>query len=60
MFVPVGAIVTTGLAIRFGRDPGESAWVGLLAGTAFSAVITDDGRLAVGAVKPDLLYRALG
>ena len=32
----------------------------LLAGTAFSAVLTDDGRLAVGAVAPDLLYRALG
>ena len=32
----------------------------LLAGTAFSAVITDDGRIAVGAVTPDLLYAALG
>jgi outer membrane lipoprotein-sorting protein len=32
----------------------------LLAGTAFSAVLTDDGRLAVGAVTPDLLYAALG
>ena len=32
----------------------------LLAGTAFSAVLTDDGRLAVGAVAPDVLYRALG
>jgi outer membrane lipoprotein-sorting protein len=32
----------------------------LLAGTAFSAVITDDGRVAVGAVGPDLLYDALG
>jgi signal transduction histidine kinase len=35
VFVPIGAIVTTGLAIRFGRDPDESAWVGLLAGTAW-------------------------
>ena len=28
-------------------------------GTAFSAVLTDDGRLAIGAVAPDLLYAAL-
>ncbi|MGI8458710.1 MAG: LolA family protein [Propionibacteriaceae bacterium] len=31
----------------------------LLSGTAFSAVLTDDGRLAVGAVTPALLYAAL-
>jgi outer membrane lipoprotein-sorting protein len=31
----------------------------LLAGTAFSAVWTDDGRLAVGAVRPEVIYRAL-
>jgi hypothetical protein len=31
----------------------------LLSGTAFSAVVTDDGRVAVGSVKPDLLYKAL-
>ena len=31
----------------------------LLAGTAFSAVWTDDGRLAVGAVPPDVIYQAL-
>lgn len=31
----------------------------LLAGTAFSAVLTDDGRVAVGAVQPELLYDAL-
>lgn len=31
----------------------------LLAGTAFSLVITDDGRIAVGAVAPELLYAAL-
>ena len=28
-------------------------------GTLFTAVITDDGRVAVGAVAPDLLYAAL-
>jgi hypothetical protein len=28
-------------------------------GTLFSAVLTDDGRVAVGAVAPDLLYAAL-
>ena len=32
----------------------------LLAGTAFSVVITDDGRYAAGAVAPELLYDALG
>ena len=32
----------------------------LLAGTAFSVVATDDGRIAVGAVKPEKLYEALG
>ncbi len=31
----------------------------LLVGTAFSAVLTDDGRIAVGAVQPELLYKAL-
>jgi outer membrane lipoprotein-sorting protein len=31
----------------------------LLAGTAFSAVLTDDGRIAFGAVKPEKLYEAL-
>ncbi len=32
----------------------------LLAGNAFSAVLTDDGRMAIGAVKPETLYQALG
>ncbi|HEU5484186.1 MAG TPA: hypothetical protein VFU98_04705 [Microlunatus sp.] len=32
----------------------------LLAGTAFSVVITDDGRYAAGAVPPEMLYDALG
>ncbi|SDO56525.1 Outer membrane lipoprotein-sorting protein [Nakamurella panacisegetis] len=31
----------------------------LLAGTAFSLLIADDGRVAVGAVDPAVLYRAL-
>lgn len=31
----------------------------LLAGTAFTAVLTDDGRLAVGSVAPDVVYAAL-
>ncbi len=31
----------------------------LLNGTLFSAVLTDDGRVAVGAVAPDRLYAAL-
>jgi outer membrane lipoprotein-sorting protein len=32
----------------------------LLAGNAFSVLLTDDGRMAVGAVKPETLYKALG
>jgi outer membrane lipoprotein-sorting protein len=32
----------------------------LLAGTAFSAVLTDDGRVAIGAVRPEKLFQALG
>ena len=31
----------------------------LLSATAFSAVLTDDGRIAVGAVAPEKLYDAL-
>jgi outer membrane lipoprotein-sorting protein len=31
----------------------------LLSSAAFSAVVTDDGRIAVGSVKPELLYDAL-
>jgi hypothetical protein len=31
----------------------------LLSGTAFTAVLTDDGRLAVGAVPQELLFEAL-
>jgi hypothetical protein len=31
----------------------------LLSGTLFSAVITDDGRVAIGAVSPQRLYAAL-
>ncbi len=32
----------------------------LLQGTLFSALLTDDGRLVVGAVAPEALYAALG
>jgi len=31
----------------------------LLRGTLFSALLTDDGRLVVGAVAPEALYAAL-
>jgi outer membrane lipoprotein-sorting protein len=31
----------------------------LLAGTAFTAVFTDDGQLAIGSVAPDVVYAAL-
>jgi outer membrane lipoprotein-sorting protein len=32
----------------------------LLKGTLFSALLTDDGRIVIGAVAPDALYSALG
>lgn len=32
----------------------------LMTGTVFSALLTNDGRLLVGAVSPDLLYQAAG
>jgi signal transduction histidine kinase len=35
VFVPIAAVVTTGLTIRFARDPDESGWVALLAGIAW-------------------------
>ena len=42
--------------------PGSRARWGsgrLFQGTLFSAVLTDDGRVALGAVTPDKLYAAL-
>jgi hypothetical protein len=32
----------------------------LLKGSLFSVLLTDDGRVAVGAVPPSMLYQALG
>jgi len=42
-------------------EPASGSWGSgrVLRGTAFSAVVTDDGRIAVGSVEPDLLYQAL-
>lgn len=41
--------------------PVSGAWGSghLFSGTLFSAVVSDDGRIAIGAVQPDLLYAAL-
>ncbi|HJV12390.1 MAG TPA: sigma-E factor regulatory protein RseB domain-containing protein [Propionibacteriaceae bacterium] len=48
-------------AFRDKLQPVQGSWGSgrLLAGTAFSAVWTDDGRLAIGAVRPDVIYQAL-
>jgi outer membrane lipoprotein-sorting protein len=48
-------------AFRDKLQPVHGSWGSgrLLAGTAFSAVWTDDGRLAIGAVRPDVIYQAL-
>lgn len=42
-------------------EPVSGTWGSgrVLRGTAFSAVVTDDGRIAVGSVEPELLYQAL-
>lgn len=52
--------ITTQLLAQL--TPVKGAWgTGKLwRGTLVSAVITDDGRVAVGAVEPSLLYAALG
>jgi outer membrane lipoprotein-sorting protein len=60
--LPAGATTSGQVAGFVNTLPKASGttWAGhVFAGTAFSAVLTDDGRLAVGAVKPDLLYDAL-
>jgi outer membrane lipoprotein-sorting protein len=48
-------------AFRDKLQPVQGSWGSgrLLAGTAFSAVWTDDGRVAIGAVRPDVIYQAL-
>ncbi len=51
------------LARMLGKLPTVSGSWGsghVLKGTVFSAVLTNDGRLAVGAVPPNALYQALG
>lgn len=50
------------MAAMLGRLPAVSGSWGsghLLSGSLFSAVLTDDGRVAVGAVPPRMLYAAL-
>jgi outer membrane lipoprotein-sorting protein len=48
-------------AFRDKLQPVQGSWGSgrLVAGTAFSAVWTDDGRVAIGAVRPDVIYQAL-
>ena len=54
---------TGGLTAILGRLPRVSGSWGsgrLLTGNMFSALVTDDGRLLIGAVSPDVLYQAAG
>ena len=59
-----GATAGSGsLATALGALPKVSgAWGSghLLQGTLFSALLTDNGKLVVGAVPPEKLYAALG
>lgn len=50
----------TGLVNRLPRVSGAWGSGRELRGNLFSVVVTDDGRVAVGAVQPALLYQALG
>jgi outer membrane lipoprotein-sorting protein len=50
----------TAILARLPRVSGSWGSGRLLSGTLFSALITDDGRLLVGAVAPELLYQAAG
>jgi outer membrane lipoprotein-sorting protein len=52
---PLGAVVD-----RLPRVSGSWGSGRLFSGPLFSAVLTDDNRLAVGAVTPEALYQALG
>ena len=51
---PMGALVDKLPAVSGSWGSGH-----VLRGTLFSAVLSDDGRIAIGAVAPDLLYAAL-
>ncbi len=55
-----GKSILTGMLDKLPKVHGAWGSGRLLKGTVFSAVLTHDGRLAVGAVKPDALYQALG
>ena len=51
---PMGSLVDKLPAVSGSWGSGH-----VLRGTLFSAVLSDDGRVAIGAVAPDLLYAAL-
>jgi hypothetical protein len=48
-----------GLLSRLPSRSGDWGSGRVLEGTVFTAVVTDDGRVAVGAVGADAVYRAL-
>jgi len=48
-----------GVLAKLPKESGSWGSGRVLRGTLFSAVLTDDGRVAVGAVKPSLLFAAL-
>jgi outer membrane lipoprotein-sorting protein len=52
---PIGSVLT-----QLPRVSGPWGSGQLFSGPLFSVVLTDDGRLAVGAVAPEALYQALG
>ena len=56
---PEGAAQLSGILKALPRTTGTWGSGHILQGTLFSLVLTDDGRVAVGAVEPDQLYDAL-
>ena len=55
-----GASGVAGALAALPRVSGDWGSGRVLRGTLFSAVLSDDGRVAVGAVPPETLYAALG
>jgi hypothetical protein len=57
--LPAGATDALALIQALPRISGDWGSGQVLAGTLFSAIVTDDGRIAVGAVTPETLGAAL-
>ena len=57
--LPAGATDALALLQALPRTSGSWGSGHVLSGTLFSAIVTDDGRIAIGAVTPETLGAAL-